>query len=43
MDKPGTSIVFRGDDIGSIDAAFAELEAYCRTNGIESREELNLA
>ena len=43
MDKPGTSIVFRGDDMGSIDAAFAELLAYCRTNGIESREELNLA
>ncbi len=43
MDKPGTSIVFRGDDTAAIDAAFAELEAYCRTSGIEAREELNLA
>jgi molybdenum cofactor synthesis domain-containing protein len=43
MDKPGTSIVFRGDELPAIDAAFAELEAYCRTSGIESREELNLA
>jgi molybdenum cofactor synthesis domain-containing protein len=43
MDKPGTSIVFRGDDMASIDAAFAELDAYCRTSGVETREELNLA
>ena len=42
MDKPGTSIVFRSDDTSAIDAAFAELEAYCRTNGIEAREELAL-
>lgn len=43
MDKPGTSIVFRGDDLALIDAAFAELEAYCLTSGVETREELNLA
>ncbi len=43
MDKPGTSIVFRSDDTSAIDAAFVELEAYCRTNGIEAREELALA
>jgi molybdenum cofactor synthesis domain-containing protein len=39
MDKPGTSIVFRSDDVAAIDAAFAELAAYCRTNRIEAREE----
>ncbi len=43
MDKPGTSIVFRGDDVAAIDAAFAELEAYCRTSGVECREEVLLA
>ena len=43
MDKLGTSIVFRSDDVAAIDAAFAELEAYCRTNGIEAREELALS
>ncbi len=43
MDKPGTSIVCRSDDVAALDAAFAELEAYCRTNGIEAREELALA
>ncbi len=43
LDKPGTSIVFRGDDGAAIDAAFAELEAYCRTNGIEAQEELTVA
>lgn len=39
MDKPGTSIVFRGDQPARIDAAFAELDAHCRANGIEAREE----
>jgi len=43
MDKPGTSIVCRSDEVAALDAAFAELEAYCRTNGIEAREELALA
>ncbi|MEZ5860544.1 MAG: molybdopterin-binding protein [Geminicoccaceae bacterium] len=43
MDKPGTSIVFRGDDVPAIDAAFAELEAYCRASGVECREEVLLA
>ena len=42
MDKPGTSIVFRGDDVPAIDAAFAELEAACRAIGVECREELTL-
>ncbi len=43
MDKPGTSIVFRGDDAPQIDAAFAELEAYCASKGVETREELALS
>ncbi len=43
MDKPGTSIVIRGDDMARIDAAFAELEAYCASKGVETREELSLA
>jgi len=42
MDKPGTSIVIRGDDRAAIDAAFAAVEAYCASNGIEAREELSL-
>lgn len=42
MDKPGTSIVIRGDDRPSIDTAFAALEAYCASAGIEAREELAL-
>jgi molybdenum cofactor synthesis domain-containing protein len=43
MDKPGTSIVFRSDDVAAIDTAFAALEGYCLTNGIEAKEELSLA
>lgn len=43
MDKPGTSIVFRGDDVAAIDAAFAELEAACGAIGVECKEELSLA
>jgi molybdenum cofactor synthesis domain-containing protein len=43
MDKPGTSIVFRGDEVALIDAAFAELEAYCASKGVETREELALS
>lgn len=42
MDKPGTSIVFRGEDRTAIDAAFAELLAYCASKDIESREEISL-
>jgi len=42
MDKPGTSIVVRGDDIALIDAAFEEIRAYCASRGVETREEATL-
>ena len=42
MDMPGTSIVFRGERIDQIDAAFGELEERCRELGVACREELAL-
>ena len=42
MDKPGTSIVVRGEDVALIDAAFSDIQAYCASQGVETREETAL-
>jgi len=39
MDKPGTSVVVRGEDGPRIAVAMAEIEAYCASKGVETREE----